>query len=69
MQKKELLKENTQVVDKPQDADFAGNNAAFTCPKCNHVYIVSGLIHNGKRTCQCGESTAYIEGNKAWITW
>jgi hypothetical protein len=32
--------------------DWAGNNAAFTCPICAKVFIVSQLIHRGERNCQ-----------------
>lgn len=48
-----------------QDEDFVGNNAAFTCPKCGKVFIVSGLLHKSGRACPgCGKSTAYISGGQ-----
>lgn len=53
-----------------QSEDWVGNNAAFTCPKCGKVYIVSGLLHRiqkstGKRNCpNCYKSTATIIGGK-----
>ena len=42
------------------DEDWEGNNAAFTCPLCKIVFLVSGLLHGGRRTCpnpKCGKST------------
>ena len=46
-----------------KENDFVGNNAAFTCPYCSNVFIVSGLIHRGKRKCpNCEKSTGYVEG-------
>jgi hypothetical protein len=29
-------------------SDWEGNNAAFTCPLCQKVFIVSGRIHRGE---------------------
>jgi hypothetical protein len=34
-----------------QDEDWEGNNAAFTCPLCKKVFLVSGLLHEGRRDC------------------
>ena len=51
-----------------RDEDWEGNNAAFKCPHCGKVFIVSGEIHNGKRDCpECGKSTGYcdIPGKKS----
>ena len=48
----------------PKDADWEGNNAAFTCPKCGKVFIVSWLVHHGKRRCpnkKCGKYTGYCD--------
>lgn len=53
-----------------KDEDCAGNNAAFTCPKCGKVFLVSGMIHKKGRQCpSCGKSTARIDakGKKASI--
>jgi predicted RNA-binding Zn-ribbon protein involved in translation (DUF1610 family) len=51
--------------DPKDDADWLGNNAAFTCPKCKKVFIVSGMFGGGKRECPgCGESNASIVGGK-----
>ena len=45
--------------------DWEGNNAAFACPSCAKVFIVSERIHNGERKCpECGQSTARIEGGR-----
>lgn len=59
------------------DEDWEGNNAAFTCPECGKVYLVSGApnMHGGRRPCpNCGKSEANVEGGrksggKAWICW
>ena len=52
-----------------QDEDWEGNNAAFTCPCCGKVFIVSGTrVHRGKRKCPaCGRSTGRcdIKGKKS----
>jgi len=51
------------------DEDWEGNAAAFKCPHCNKVFIVSGTrIHNGVRKCpKCGKSTGRcdIKGKKS----
>jgi transcription elongation factor Elf1 len=58
------------------NADWHGNNAAFTCPVCAKVYIVTTLNKEGTkgRDCPgCGRSKAFITGSpkahKAWIQW
>jgi hypothetical protein len=57
------------------DEDWEGNNIAVTCPVCNKVFIVSGQIHHGKRSCpNCGKSTGKLEGGRkssgtASLTW
>ena len=45
------------------EEDWEGNNAAFRCPHCGKVFIVSGTrIHNGSRTCPlCGKSKGYCD--------
>ena len=42
--------------------DWEGNNAAFTCPHCRKVFIVSGTrMHNGERKCpNCEKSIGRI---------
>lgn len=51
--------------------DWEGNNAAFSCPVCGKVFIVSDTrMHQingerGQRKCpKCGESTAYVKGGR-----
>jgi len=46
-----------------QGEDWQGDNAAFTCPHCGKVLIVSGSrVHRGKRACPgCGRSTGYCD--------
>ncbi|MGD0624537.1 MAG: hypothetical protein ABSB32_07430 [Thermodesulfobacteriota bacterium] len=59
------------------DEDWVGNNAAFTCPHCGKVFIVSGsAIHKGVRACpECGRSTGRCDitgkksGGKASLQW
>jgi transcription elongation factor Elf1 len=47
------------------DEDREGNNAAFSCPLCNKVFIVSVTLHSGRRTCpKCGKSTTWVIGGK-----
>jgi ribosomal protein S27AE len=42
--------------------DWEGNNIAITCPACGKVFIVSGLIHKGRRACpKCGKSTGVLK--------
>ena len=55
--------------------DWEGNNAAFMCPMCGKIFIVSQIIHHEKRKCpNCNKSTAYctggrLTGGKAYIEW
>ena len=60
------------------DEDWEGNNAAFTCPHCGKVFIVSGSrVHRGKRACpNCGRSTGILSlkggrksGGRARLEW
>lgn len=45
------------------DADWFGNNAAFTCPVCSKVFLVSGFIQkNGRRCPGCGKSIGHVTG-------
>jgi hypothetical protein len=67
----------TRILDPDalgQDEDWEGNNAAFRCPACWKVFVVSAMIHGGQRSCPaCGKSTGHIKGTKtsgrAWIEW
>lgn len=63
MPRRELDRENLAT-----DEDWVGNNAAFTCPHCRKVFLVSGLIHRGTRSCpSCAKSTGRCE--KSGKTW
>jgi predicted RNA-binding Zn-ribbon protein involved in translation (DUF1610 family) len=64
----------TKVLDPNNlgiDEDWEGNNAAFRCPHCGKVFIVSGTrVHGGARKCpnpNCGKSTGRcdIKGRKS----
>jgi predicted RNA-binding Zn-ribbon protein involved in translation (DUF1610 family) len=47
------------------DEDWEGNNAAFTCPICGKVFIVSAQLHGGGRSCPgCGKSVGRCDGGK-----
>jgi hypothetical protein len=50
------------------DADWNGNNAAFTCPVCSKVFIVTSFNELGRigLNCPgCGRSTAHCTGSAA----
>jgi hypothetical protein len=48
-----------------RDEDWDGNNAAFSCPVCGKVFLVSGHMHDGKRDCPgCKKSTGYVVRGK-----
>lgn len=57
--------------DLRKDEDWVGNNAAFTCPHCGTVFLVSGRQHgDGRRRCPgCEKSEGFcdVKGKKAWI--
>lgn len=47
------------------DEDWDGNNAAFSCPVCRKVFLVSEYMHSGKRPCpNCNGSVGYVVGGK-----
>ncbi len=51
--------------DPGRDADWVGNAAAFTCPKCAQVFIVSAVLHRHGRECPgCGGSKGFVEGGR-----
>ena len=59
---------------KDSTADWHGNNAAFTCPVCLKVFIVSSLIDkNGRKCPTCNKTTAFVTGSpktgEARIEW
>lgn len=62
------------------DCDFVGNNAAFTCPHCKRLLIVSAKAHphpkpvrygkrnrwfDGRRECPCGGSILEVHVSPA----
>jgi hypothetical protein len=55
--------------------DREGNNAAFQCPSCHKVFIVSGLLHPKGRQCpESGKSTGRVvegkgSGGEAALEW
>ncbi len=58
------------------EADWEGNDAAFRCPVCRQVFLVSSFVKKvSYRNCPgCGKSIGHIEGGKgnggqAWIEW
>jgi hypothetical protein len=59
-----------------RDEDWVGNNAAFKCPHCDKVFLVSALIHRGNRRCpECNRSTGKCDskgkakGGAASLEW
>ena len=56
---------------------WVGNNAAFTCPRCGTVFLVSAMptIHAGSRPCPtCEKSVGHCTGGRkdkgrAFIEW
>jgi len=67
------MKKNLSPDDLGLGEDWLGNFAAFTCPLCQKVFVVSGLY--GDRSCpKCGKSRASVQGGKesgghAWMEW
>ena len=73
MPRKDLDQNNLGI-----DEDWDGNNAAFRCPCCNKVFIVSGFRTydgiKGVRKCpnpNCKKSTGRIDikGREASLEW
>ena len=44
--------------------DWEGNNIAFACPTCGHVYIVSKHIHGERKCPECGKSRGIVTGGR-----
>jgi len=43
--------------------EWVGNNAAFTCPVCNNVFLVSGYLNPQGRKCpSCDKSFGRVQG-------
>ncbi len=56
-------------ANKPASAELHGNNAAFTCPECAEVFIVSQILDRKGRNCpKCGMTTASISKGFAQLT-
>ena len=56
--------------DKGANIVWNGNNAAFTCPVCSQVFIVSGFSDKKGRACPvCKKSIAFITDIEAKIEW
>ncbi|MBU1184370.1 MAG: hypothetical protein KJ663_04275 [Proteobacteria bacterium] len=52
-------------MDLKKEEDWEGNNAAFTCPRCGKVFIVSAMIHRDGRQCPaCGKSIGRVKGGR-----
>ena len=59
------------------DADWWGNNAAFTCPVCSKVFLATAFNDSnsiGHPCPACGKSRAHVTGSpnkdgEAWIEW
>jgi Zn finger protein HypA/HybF involved in hydrogenase expression len=57
------------------DEDWEGNNAAFKCPRCGKIFIVSGHLHPNGRSCpECKQSEGHVKGarqngGEAYIKW
>ena len=50
------------------DADWSGNNAAFTCPVCSKVFLATSFnwpLGQGHPCPGCGKSKAYVTGSAA----
>lgn len=58
-----------------RDDDWEGNNAAFSCPRCGKVFVVSGMLHQQGRACPgCGKATGFVNGGRqsggsAYVEW
>jgi transcription elongation factor Elf1 len=71
-----MARRTIQADAKARDEDRVGNNAAFTCPRCGKVFIVSGLIHREEgRWCPwCRQSRGHApaaneDAEGAYIEW
>lgn len=43
--------------------EWVGNNAAFTCPVCNNVFLVSGYLNPRGRKCpSCNKALGRVQG-------
>jgi hypothetical protein len=54
-----------QAGSNERDFDWVGNNAAFTCPVCRQIFLVSARLHTDGRDCpNCGKSNGRVVGGK-----
>lgn len=62
-------------LEKRTNCDWVGNNAAFTCPLCQRVFVVSAMINRDGRLCpDCGKSIGHVNGGRntggaAFLEW
>ncbi len=57
-------------LDPANNEELYGNNAAFCCPACQKVFVVSGFLDKNGRKCPgCGKSTGYVANETAFIEW
>src|SRR5688572_20377438 len=54
--------------------DWLGNNAAFECPVCGQVFIVSSFLKHERCCPRCGQSRGRVtgsfdKGGKAILSW
>jgi Zn finger protein HypA/HybF involved in hydrogenase expression len=61
--------------EKRNNCDWVGNNAAFTCPVCQRVFVVSAMLHRNGRLCPgCEKSMGHVTGGRntggeAFVEW
>lgn len=59
-----LMRERQIDPARPTE-DWEGNNVAIACPVCKKVYLASGYLHDGRRSCPaCGQSEVVVEGGR-----
>ena len=47
------------------DEDWEGSDAAFTCPACAKVFLVSSILHGGRRPCpRCALTVGVCQGGQ-----
>lgn len=70
-----MARRSIDPSDPARDEDWEGNNAAFTCPKCGKIFIVSAMLHPQGRKCpHCGKATGFVVGGRqgggsAYVDW
>jgi hypothetical protein len=62
-----MLRRNLDVAN---NEELCGNNAAFCCPVCRRVFVVSGFLNKSGRKCpSCNRSTGHVADAGAFIEW